>query len=77
MIADNQMHSRDARFESQAKYKGKPDPLFEKKASAQPKEVKRLSHRGRDKVNTQWNLYCMVHNIEKLANSDLGHKKVQ
>jgi len=22
---------------------------------------------GRFKVNTQWNLYCMVHNIEKLA----------
>ncbi len=26
-----------------------------------------LNYRGRDKVNTQWNLYCMVHNIEKLA----------
>jgi len=29
----------------------------------------RLNHRGRTKVNTQWNLYCMVHNIEKLAHS--------
>ena len=200
MIADNQMRSRDERFESQAKYKGKPDPLSEKKATAQPKEVKRfqpkdfdfnedntatcpagqlmmsagtiytsargfhyqaytakaldcnacklsrqclkgalkpndgrgrqvtrfepktkdptspsermrqaidsprgrrlysqrigtvepvfgnirhnkrltrLNHRGRDKVNTQWNLYCMVHNIEKLAKTDLGQKKVQ
>ena len=29
----------------------------------------RLNLRGREKVNTQWHLYCMVHNIEKLANS--------
>jgi IS5 family transposase len=192
LIADNQMRSRDERFESQANYKRKPDPLSEKKATGQPKEVKRfgpedfefnddntatcpagnvmtssgnihklasglhyqtytakaadcdacplnkqclkgslkpndgrgrkvtrceprikdpahpsermrqaidsprgrqlysqrigtvepvfgnirhnkrltrLNHRGRAKVNTQWNLYCMVHNIEKLANS--------
>ncbi|MBK9574299.1 MAG: IS1182 family transposase [Rhodoferax sp.] len=192
LIADNQMRGRDERFESQAKYKGKPDPLSEKKATGQPKEVKRfgpkdfefnddntatcpagnlmtssgsihklasglryqtytarevdckacklsgqclngipkpndgrgrkvtrfepklkdptnpsermrqaidspkgrqlysqrigtvepvfgnirhnkrltrLNHRGRAKVNTQWNLYCMVHNIEKLANN--------
>jgi len=31
------------------------------------KRLTRLNHRGRAKVNTQWNLYCMVHNIEKLA----------
>ncbi len=31
------------------------------------KRMTRLNHRGRAKVNTQWNLYCMVHNIEKLA----------
>lgn len=31
------------------------------------KRLTRLNHRGCDKVNTQWNLYCMVHNIEKLA----------
>ena len=29
----------------------------------------RFNHRGREKVNTQWNLYCMVHDIEKLAKS--------
>jgi len=192
LIADNQMRSRDERFESQDKYKDKPDPLAQKKATGQPKEVKRfgpkdfcfnedntascpagkvmtstgrihtlasglhyqtytakevdcnvctlskqclkgplkpndgrgrkvtrfepkikdpahpsermrqaidspkgrqlysqrigtvepvfgnirhnkrltrLNHRGRAKVNTQWNLYCMVHNIEKLANN--------
>jgi hypothetical protein len=31
------------------------------------KRVTRFNHRGREKVNTQWNLYCMVHNIENLA----------
>jgi transposase len=200
MIADNQMRSRDERFEGQDKYKGKPDPLSEKKAIGQGKEVKRFgpkdfcfvdantatcpagklmrsngalyttasglhyqtytakevdckacalstqclkgplkpndgrgrqvtrfvpkpkdlnhpsermrqaidsprgrqlysqrigtvepvfanirhnkrlarfNHRGREKVNTQWNLYCMVHNIEKLAKTNLGNQKVQ
>jgi hypothetical protein len=33
------------------------------------KRLTRFNHRGREKVNTQWNLYCMVHNIEKLAKS--------
>lgn len=33
------------------------------------KRLSRLNHRGKTKVNTQWNLYCMVHNIEKLANN--------
>ena len=38
------------------------------------KRLTRLNHRGREKVNTQWNLYCMVHNIEKLAKTPLGEK---
>ena len=33
------------------------------------KRMSRFNLRGRDKINTQWHLYCMVHNIEKLANS--------
>ncbi|WP_075256740.1 IS1182 family transposase [Herbaspirillum camelliae] len=33
------------------------------------KGFSRFNLRGRDKVNTQWHLYCMVHNIEKLAAS--------
>ena len=41
------------------------------------KRLTRLNHRGRTKVNTQWNLYCMVHNIEKLAKTDLGRSKDQ
>ena len=28
--------------------------------------------RGRKKVDTQWKLYCMVHNIEKLAHHGFG-----
>ena len=197
MVADNQMRSRDERFENQDKYKANPDPLSQKKATGQPKEVKRfgpkdftfnadntatcpagqtlkspgtihttargldyqnytarevdcnncelsrqclkgpikpndgrgrqvtrfepkpkdpthpsermrqaidspkgrqlysqrigtvepvfanirhnkrltrLNHRGRVKVTTQWNLYCMVHNIEKLAKTELGRR---
>lgn len=33
------------------------------------KRLNRLTLRGRAKVNAQWHLYCMVHNIEKLAGS--------
>jgi len=41
------------------------------------KRLTRLNHRGLAKVNTQWNLYCMVHNIEKLAKTGLGRRKGQ
>jgi transposase len=37
------------------------------------KRLTRLNHRGRAKVNTQWKLYCIVHNIEKLAKSGYAH----
>jgi transposase len=40
------------------------------------KRLTRFNHRGREKVNTQWNLYCMVHNIEKLAKTNLGYQRV-
>ena len=42
LITDNQMRSRDERFENQEKYKVNPDPLFEKVATGQSKEVKRF-----------------------------------
>jgi transposase len=32
------------------------------------KRLRRFSLRGKDKVQSQWQLYCLVHNIEKLAN---------
>ncbi len=35
------------------------------------KRLNRFTLRGRQKVDTQWKLYCLVHNIEKLAH--YGH----
>ncbi len=32
------------------------------------KRMNRFNLRGKCKVNTQWHLYCLVHNIEKIAN---------
>ena len=32
------------------------------------KRMDRFTLRGKIKVNIQWLLYCMVHNIEKVAN---------
>ena len=32
------------------------------------KRLRRFSLRGKNKVQSQWKLYCMVHNIEKLMN---------
>ena len=32
------------------------------------KRLDRFTLRGKIKVNIQWLLYCMVHNIEKIAN---------
>ena len=36
------------------------------------KHLDRFTLRTRQKVNTQWNLYCLVHNIEKLAHHGYG-----
>ena len=36
------------------------------------KRLDRFTLRGRRKVNTQWQLYCLVHNIEKLAHHGYG-----
>ena len=33
------------------------------------KRLDRFTLRGRTKVDAQWKLYCLVHNIEKLANA--------
>jgi IS5 family transposase len=32
------------------------------------KRLNRFSLRGKTKVNAQWLLFCLVHNIEKIAN---------
>lgn len=31
------------------------------------KDLNRFSSRGKKKVQRQWQLYCLVHNVEKLA----------
>ena len=52
---------------------GTVEPVF-----AKIRHNKRLHHfnlRGKSKVNTQWHLYCMVHNIEKLAKAGIGDSK--
>jgi transposase len=36
------------------------------------KRLDRFTLRGRKKVDTQWKLYCLVHNIEKLAHHGYG-----
>lgn len=36
------------------------------------KRLDRFTLRGRNKVDGQWKLYCLVHNIEKLAHHGLG-----
>ena len=33
------------------------------------KGLRRFTLRGRAKVDGQWKLFCLVHNIEKLANN--------
>ena len=36
------------------------------------KRLDRFTLRGRTKIDGQWKLYCLVHNIEKLAHHGLG-----
>ena len=43
---------------------GTVEPVFANVCST--RLLKRFSYRGRRKVNTQWLLYCLVHNIGKV-----------
>ncbi|HKO94950.1 MAG TPA: transposase [Polyangiaceae bacterium] len=45
---------------------GTVEPVF---GNLQNKGMRRFTLRGRRKVNTQWQLFTMVHNIEKIASS--------
>ena len=54
---------------------GTVEPVFANIRHNKP--LTRLNHRGRVKVNTQRNLYCMVRNIGKLAKTNLGRPRVQ
>ena len=40
------------------------EPVFANINSAH--RLRRFSLRGRDKVNTQWQLFCLVHNIGRI-----------
>ena len=53
------------------------EPVFANIASAH--RLRRFSLRGQTKVNTQWQLFCLVHNIGKLqryGKRSTGSKKV-
>ena len=41
------------------------------------KRLTRFNHRGREKFNMQWNLYCIVHNTEKLAKRGDAQKEAR
>lgn len=43
---------------------GTVEPVF---ANLQNKGMRRFTLRGQHKVNTQWKLFTLVHNIEKIA----------
>ena len=40
------------------------------------KGMRRFTVRGRAKVRTQWLLYTLVHNIEKIATTGLIHRLI-
>ncbi|MEJ2545100.1 MAG: IS1182 family transposase [Calditrichaceae bacterium] len=44
---------------------GNVEPVFGNLRSN--KKLDRFTYRGKDKVNVQWLLFCLVHNIEKIA----------
>jgi len=52
-----------------SKRMGIVEPVFGNIRSA--KGMRRFAFRGKSKVNIQWNLYCIVHNIEKICNFGL------
>ena len=46
------------------------EPVFGKLRAN--KRLNRFTLRGRRKIDTQWKLYCLVYNIEKLAHHGDG-----
>lgn len=54
------------------------EPVFvnlrhnDRRKSPWDKRLNRFTLRGRKKVDGQWKLYCLVHNIEKLAHHRYG-----
>jgi hypothetical protein len=54
---------------------GTVEPVFANVCSAH--KLKRFSLRGKRKVNTQWLLYCLVHNIGKVQRYGAHHEEVR
>lgn len=52
-------------YGSESRRLGIVEPVFGHIAGH--KRMDRSTLRGRTKVNTQWQLYCLVHNLEKVA----------
>lgn len=68
--ASDRMRQRIDSPEGRALYARRPgtvEPVFGN--LRHNKGLRRFTVRGKAKVNTQWNLMCLVHNIEKLANN--------
>ncbi|MCP4411144.1 MAG: hypothetical protein GY808_01005 [Gammaproteobacteria bacterium] len=40
-----------------------------KAATTTGRQVQFVTERGQEKVNAQWQMYCLVHNMEKLRNT--------
>jgi hypothetical protein len=50
-----------------SKRQGLIEPVFGN--ITENKGMNKFTPRGQEKVNAQWQMYCLVHNIEKLRNS--------
>lgn len=64
------MRERIDTLESRARYAQRfatVEPVFGNLRAN--KQLDRLTLRGRMKVDTQWKLYCLMHNMEKLAHA--------
>lgn len=67
--ASERMRKKMETEEAQEKYAkrfGVVEPVFGNVRSN--KKMNRLTLRGKEKVNIQWLMYCLVHNIEKISN---------
>ena len=68
VTASTRMRARIDTLEARARYGrrfGTVEPVFAN--LRHNKRLTRFTLRGRDKVDAQWQLFCLVHNIEKLA----------
>ena len=77
-IADRDYRKREpafAKFDSPAEraiYSRRMDTVEPVFGNLQNKGMRRFTLRGRAKVSAQWQLYTMVHNIEKIAHRAQG-----